>query len=61
MFFDRRPLLLSVPANVTAAEVAARFPDQPVYEAFEPHGANPWKHPWIIRRLNTSAIPGRMH
>ena len=50
MFFDRSPLLLSVPAKVTAAEVAARFPGQPVYEAFEPHGANPWKHPWIIRR-----------
>jgi 4-amino-4-deoxy-L-arabinose transferase-like glycosyltransferase len=51
MFFDRSPLLLSVPANVTPAEVAARFPGQPVYEAFEPHGANPWKHPWIIRRV----------
>ena len=49
MFFDRSPLLLSVPAKVTAAEVAARFPGQPVYEAFEPHGANPWKHPWLIR------------
>jgi 4-amino-4-deoxy-L-arabinose transferase-like glycosyltransferase len=50
MFFDRSPLLLSVPAKVTAAEVAARFPGQAVYEAFEPHGANPWKHPWVIRR-----------
>ena len=51
MFFDRQPLLLSVPAKVTAAEVAARFPGQPVYEAFEPHGANPWKHPWVIRSV----------
>jgi len=51
MFFDRAPLLLSVPARVTAAEVAARFPGQAVHEAFEPHGANPWKHPWVIRRL----------
>ena len=50
MFFDRSPLLLSVPATVSAAEVAARFPGQPVYEAFEPHGANPWKHRWVIRR-----------
>jgi 4-amino-4-deoxy-L-arabinose transferase-like glycosyltransferase len=51
MFFDRSLLLLSVPATVTAAEVAARFPGQPVYEAFEPHGANPWKHPWVIRSV----------
>lgn len=51
MFFDRSPLLLSVPATVTVAEVAARFPGQPVYEAFEPHGANPWKHPWVIRSV----------
>jgi len=51
MFFDRSPLLLSVPTNVPAAAVVARFPGQPVYEAFEPHGANPWKHPWIIRRV----------
>jgi hypothetical protein len=51
MFFDRSPLLLSVPATVTAAEVAARFPGQPVWEAFEPHGANPWKHPWVIRSV----------
>ncbi|RPH71754.1 MAG: phospholipid carrier-dependent glycosyltransferase [Myxococcaceae bacterium] len=51
MFFDRSPLLLSLPAKVPAAEVAARFPGQPVYEAFEPHGANPWKHPWVIRRV----------
>jgi 4-amino-4-deoxy-L-arabinose transferase-like glycosyltransferase len=51
MFFDRSPLLLSVPPTVTAAEVAARFPGQPVWEAFEPHGANPWKHPWVIRSV----------
>ena len=51
MFFDRSPLLLSVPARVSAAEVAARFPGQAVHEAFEPHGANPWKHPWVIRRV----------
>jgi len=51
MFFDRSPLLLSVPATVTAAEVVARFPGQPVWEAFEPHGANPWKHPWVIRSV----------
>ena len=51
MFFDRSPLLLSVPATVSAAEVAARFPEQAVFEAFEPHGANPWKHPWVIRRV----------
>ena len=51
MFFDRSPVLLSVPAKVTAAEVAARFPGQPVYEAFEPHGSNPWKHSWIIRSV----------
>ena len=51
MFFDRSPLLLSVPATVSAAEVAARFPGQEVHEAFEPHGANPWKHPWVIRRV----------
>ena len=51
MFFDRLPLLLSVPAKVPASEVAARFPGQAVYEAFEPHGANPWKHPWVIRRV----------
>jgi hypothetical protein len=50
MFFDRSPLLLSVPASVSASQVAARFPGEPVYEAFEPHGANPWKHPWVIRR-----------
>jgi len=50
MFFDRSPLLLSVPASVSAAEVSARFPGQEVHEAFEPHGANPWKHPWVIRR-----------
>jgi len=51
MFFDRSPLLLSVPANVPASEVAARFPGQPVYEAIEPHGSNPWKHPWVIRSV----------
>ncbi len=51
MFFDRSPVLLSVPAKVSAAEVAARFPGQAVHEAFEPHGSNPWKHPWVIRRL----------
>jgi hypothetical protein len=51
MFFDRSPLLLSVPPTVTPAEVAARFPGQPVYEAIEPHGANPWKHPWVIRSV----------
>ena len=51
MFFDRPPILLSVPANVSAAEVAARFPGQEVHEAFEPHGANPWKHSWVIRRV----------
>jgi len=51
MFFDHPPILLSVPANVLAAEVVARFPGQPVYEAFEPHGSNPWKHPWVIRRV----------
>ena len=51
MFFDRSPLLLSVPATVPASEVVARFPGQPVYEAFEPHGANPWKHPWVIRSV----------
>ena len=51
MFFDRSPLLLSVPAKVPAATVVARFPGQAVYEAFEPHGANPWKHPWVIRRV----------
>lgn len=50
MFFDRRPVLLSVGAQVSVDEVAARFPGQPVYEAFEPHGANPWKHGWVIRR-----------
>jgi len=51
MFFDRSPVLLSVPSTVSAAEVAARFPGQEVYEAFEPHGSNPWKHPWVIRRV----------
>jgi 4-amino-4-deoxy-L-arabinose transferase-like glycosyltransferase len=51
MFFDRSPVLLSVPANVPAAEVVARFPGKAVYEAFEPHGLNPWKHPWVIRRV----------
>ncbi|HET9038147.1 MAG TPA: hypothetical protein VFN45_18180, partial [Myxococcaceae bacterium] len=51
MFFDRPPVLLSVPANVPAAEVVARFPGKAVYEAFEPHGLNPWKHPWVIRRV----------
>jgi len=51
MFFDRSPLLLSVPPKVPAAEVAARFPGQAVYEAFEPHGSNPWKHPWTFRRV----------
>jgi len=30
---------------------AAGTDPEPVYEAFEPHGANPWKHPWIIRRV----------
>jgi hypothetical protein len=40
-----------VPANVPAAEVVARFPGKAVYEAFEPHGLNPWKHPWVIRRV----------
>jgi 4-amino-4-deoxy-L-arabinose transferase-like glycosyltransferase len=51
MFFDRSPILLSVPANVPAAEVVSRFPGKAVYEAFEPHGLNPWKHPWVIRRV----------
>jgi 4-amino-4-deoxy-L-arabinose transferase-like glycosyltransferase len=51
MFFDNPPVLLSVPATVSAAEVAARFPGQEVHEAFEPHGSNPWKHPWVIRRV----------
>lgn len=51
MFFDRSPVLLSAPATVSAAEVAARFPGQAVHEAVEPHGANPWKHPWVIRRV----------
>jgi 4-amino-4-deoxy-L-arabinose transferase-like glycosyltransferase len=51
MFFDRSPVLLSVPATVSAAEVSARFPGQAVHEAFEPHGSNPWKHPWVIRRV----------
>ena len=51
MFFDRSPVLLSVPATVSVAEVAARFPGQAVHEAFEPHGSNPWKHPWVIRRV----------
>jgi 4-amino-4-deoxy-L-arabinose transferase-like glycosyltransferase len=51
MFFDRSPVLLSVPARVSAAEAAARFPGQAVHEAFEPHGSNPWKHPWVIRRV----------
>ncbi len=51
MFFDRPPLLLSVPASVTPDEVGARFPAEPIYEAIEPHGDNPWKHPWIVRRV----------
>jgi 4-amino-4-deoxy-L-arabinose transferase-like glycosyltransferase len=51
MFFDRRPLLLSVSRNVTTSAVAARFPGEAVYEAFEPHGSNPWKHPWVITRV----------
>jgi 4-amino-4-deoxy-L-arabinose transferase-like glycosyltransferase len=51
MFFDRRPLLLSVSRDVTPSDVAARFPGEPVYEAFEPHGSNPWKHPWVVTRF----------
>jgi hypothetical protein len=58
MFFDRRPLLLSVSRDVTPSDVAARFPGEPVYEAFEPHGSNPWKHPWVVTRFLPAARPG---
>jgi hypothetical protein len=57
MFFDRRPLLLSVSRDVPATDVAARFPGEAVYEAFEPHGANPWRHPWVIQRFLSNARP----
>jgi hypothetical protein len=49
MFFDHPPILLSVSPATSVAEVAARFPGQEIYEAHEPHGDNPWKHPWIIQ------------
>lgn len=57
MFFDRRPLLLSVSRDITTSDVAARFPGEAVYEAFEPHGSNPWKHPWVITRFLSAAGP----
>jgi hypothetical protein len=54
MFFDRRPILLSVSRDVTTSEVAARFQGEAVYEAFEPHGS---MHPWVITRFSPTAQP----
>jgi hypothetical protein len=44
-FFDRPVLYLSAPADMTVEQIAALYPDRPVYEATE---ARHWK---IVRRI----------
>ncbi len=51
VFFDHPPIFLSVAPDVSVADVAARFPGEPIYEAIEPHGDNPWKHGWKLTKV----------